>query len=270
MPSLVSQAGDAARFAFEEFFHGQIRNPHTRKAYLHALRVFSDWCHQRGIELVRVMPGHVGRYLDALDVAVPTRKVHLAALRRFFDELVMRHVIILNPALSVRSERYQAVEGKTPEIAIEHARRLLKGLEVTHSVGLRDRAIIGILIYTAARVGAVAKLRRSDFYEVADQHCLRFSPLNSRWPSFARSCSAPAIPAISSSTHSAVPAPLASPLRKVIAASLGSSVTVVSRTEHIAEFSRNCTPPTQRHPEPHPVPTAQTDLVEAAVKRAKT
>lgn len=165
MPSLVSQAGDAARFAFEEFFHGQIRNTHTRKAYLHVLCVFSDWCQGGGIELVKVTPGHVGRYLDALDVAVPTRKVHLAALRAFFDELVMRHVIILNPALSVCSERYQAVEGKTPEIAIEHARRLLKGLEVTHSVGLRDRAIVGILIYTAVRVvcrqaPAVGLLRR--------------------------------------------------------------------------------------------------------------
>lgn len=117
MPSLVSQAGDAARFAFEEFFHGQIRNAHTRKAYQHALRVFSDWCQGGGIELVKVTPGHVGRYLDALDVSVPTRKVHLAALRRFFDELVMRHVIILNPELSVRSERYQAVEGKTPSSA---------------------------------------------------------------------------------------------------------------------------------------------------------
>ncbi len=102
----VSQAGAAACFAFEKFFHGQIRNPHTRKAYLNALRVFSDWCQAQGIELVQVMPGHVGRYLDALDVAVPTRKVHLSALRRFFDELVMRHVVILNPALSVRSERY--------------------------------------------------------------------------------------------------------------------------------------------------------------------
>ena len=174
VPCWISQAGDAACFAFEEFFHGQIRNSHTRKAYLHALRVFSEWCQERGIELVQVMPGHVGRYLDALDVAVPTRKVHLSALRRFFDELVMRHVVILNPALSVRSERYQAVEGKTPEIAIEHARRLLKGLDASHPVGLRDRAVVGILIYTAARVGAVAKLRRSDFYEVADQYCLRF------------------------------------------------------------------------------------------------
>ncbi len=72
VPAWVALAGDAACFAFEEFFHGQIRNPHTRKAYLHALRVFSEWCAERGIELVQVMPGHVGRYLDTLDMAAAT------------------------------------------------------------------------------------------------------------------------------------------------------------------------------------------------------
>ena len=75
--------------------------------------------------------------------------------------------------LSVRAESYQAVEAKTPELAIKPARRLLKGLNVAHLVGLRDRVVIGILIYTAARVGAVARPRRSDFYEVAGQACLR-------------------------------------------------------------------------------------------------
>ena len=171
-PAWISQAGDAARFAFEEFFYGRIRNSHTRKAYLHALRVFSAWCTTQEIDLVQVTPGQVGRYLDSLAVAVPTRKVHLSALRRFFDELVLRHVLILNPALSVRAE--QPVEERTPEIGVGQARRLLKGLNISHVVGLRDRAVIGILIYTAARVGAVAKLRRSDFYEVAGQACLRF------------------------------------------------------------------------------------------------
>ena len=86
----------------------------------------------------------------------------------------MRHILILNPALSVRSERYQVIEGKTPEISVLHARQLLKSIDTSHPVGLRDFAVIGILIYTAARVGAVAKLRRRDFYEAGDQFCLRF------------------------------------------------------------------------------------------------
>lgn len=174
IPAVILNAGGAARFTFEEFFQGQIRNPFTRKAYLHSVRLFSDWCQGRGLELVRVTPADVGRFLDSLPVALPTKKLHLAALRRFFDALVMRHVLILNPALSVRSERYQVIEGKTPEISIEHARRLLRSIDTSHVVGLRDFVVIAILIYTAARVGAVARLKRRDFYESGDQSCLRF------------------------------------------------------------------------------------------------
>ncbi len=67
-------------------------------------------------------------------------------------------MVILNAALSVRTERHQAVEGKTPEISIEQARRLLKAIDCSRDVGRRDWAVIGILIYAAARVGAVAIL----------------------------------------------------------------------------------------------------------------
>jgi integrase/recombinase XerD len=174
VPELVRNAGPAARYAFDEFFYGEIRNEHTRKSYLHAWRLFSAWCCQQNIQLVHVAPGQVGRYLDGLSVAAPTRKIHLAALRRFFDQLVMRHVVLLNPTLSVRTERYQVIEGKTPEIAIMDVRRLLKQLNLVHPVRLRDRAVIAIMIYTAARVGAVAKLRRCDFYQAGNDYCLRF------------------------------------------------------------------------------------------------
>jgi site-specific recombinase XerD len=173
VPALVEAAGGHARFAFEEFLYGQIRNPFTRRGYLRAVRQFAKWCEERRLDLVRVTPADVAQHLDALPIAPPTRKVHLAALRRFFDQLVLRHVLLLNPALSVRGERYQVIEGKTPEISIEQARRLLRSIDTSHVVGLRDRAVIAILIYTAARVGAVAKLRRSDFYQSSEQYCLR-------------------------------------------------------------------------------------------------
>ena len=117
----------------------------------------------------------MGLYLDGLNYAPGTKKVHLAALRHFFDTLVTRHVVVLNPAASVRGDRLQVIEGKTPEIGVEQARRLLKRIDASHVVGLRDRAILGVLIYTAARVGAVAKLRRGDFYSVIDQYFLRFT-----------------------------------------------------------------------------------------------
>lgn len=175
LPAIVRSAGTAAHFAWEEFIFAQIRNPHTRAAYEHAVRKFLSHCHQLPRELHHVSPRDVAMYLDGLPLAPSTKKLHLAALRHFFDTLVTRHVVVLNPAASVRGERLQVVEGKTPEITIDQARRLLRSISTNHIVGLRDRAIIGILIYTAARVGAVARLRRCDFYESGDQFCLRFS-----------------------------------------------------------------------------------------------
>jgi site-specific recombinase XerD len=98
----------------------------------------------------------------------------LAALRHFFDELVRRHVVVLNPAASVRTERLQIIEGKTPEITAAQARTLLASIDVRHVIGLRDRAIIATLIYTAARVGAVARLRLGDLHDAGNQWCLTF------------------------------------------------------------------------------------------------
>jgi predicted DNA-binding protein (UPF0251 family) len=57
-------------------------------------------------------------------LATPTKKLRLATLRKFFDVLVVRHVVVLNPAASVRAERYAVVEGKTPEISAKQARKL--------------------------------------------------------------------------------------------------------------------------------------------------
>jgi integrase/recombinase XerD len=174
MPALVADAGPAARFAWEEFIYAKIRNPHTRAAYERAIRLFLGHCDRLGKDLAHISPRDVGTYLDGLSYAPATKKLHLSGLRHFFDTLVSRHVVVLNPAASVRGERLQIVEGKTPEISIEQARRLMSSIDVSTVIGLRDRAVIAILIYTAARVGAVAKLRRGDFYDLGDQHCLRF------------------------------------------------------------------------------------------------
>lgn len=177
LPAIVSAAGAGAEFAWDEFFKGQLANAHTRKNYAHAVRHFLDWCDHpdRRIPLVRITPGHVGDYLAGLELATPTKKLRLAALRKFFDLLVVRHVVVLNPAASVRAERYSVVEGKTPEISAKQARDLLKSVDFSTLVGLRDRAVIAVLIYTAARVGAVAKLTMKGLKNDGTQYSLRFS-----------------------------------------------------------------------------------------------
>ena len=138
------------------------------------MRRFLAWAEGQGVELTSITPGMVGQYLVGLGGSAAKRNQHLAALRGFFDRLVNRHVVILNPAASVKGVKEQVVEGKTPEITIDHARTLLASVETGHVVGLRDRAILATLAYTACRAGAVAKLRLGDFQHDGQQYTLRF------------------------------------------------------------------------------------------------
>ena len=64
----------------------------------------------------------------------------------------------------MKGPKHQVSEGKTPGITPEQARKVLSYIDTSHVVGLRDRAVIAAMIYTAARAGAVAKLRLRDFY----------------------------------------------------------------------------------------------------------
>jgi len=140
------------------------------------------------VALAAITPGMVGQYLTALGGSAAKRNQHRAALRGFFDRLVQRHVVLLNPMASVRVVKEQVVEGKTPEISIEQARTLLASIQVARTVktkegnevtqpllvGLRDRAILATLKFTACRAGAVAKLRLRDFQHEGTQYVLRF------------------------------------------------------------------------------------------------
>ena len=105
LPPAVERAGGAARFACDEFFYAEHHNPHTQKAYMAAVKLFLGWCEGRGVELAAITPGMVGQYLVGLGGSPAKRNLHLSALRGFFDRLVQRHVVILNPAASVQGRQ---------------------------------------------------------------------------------------------------------------------------------------------------------------------
>jgi integrase/recombinase XerD len=188
LPILVERAGVAGKFAWDEFFYAENHNVHTQKAYMAAVKKFLTWCEGQGLELPQITPGMVGQYLVGLGGSPAKRNLHLSALRGFFDRLVNRHVVILNPAASVRGVKDQVMEGKTPEMTIEQARTLMVSIRLSETVkneqgeeierplviGLRDSAILATLRFTACRAGAVAKLRLGDFQHDGSQYVLRF------------------------------------------------------------------------------------------------
>ena len=166
LPVLFSPTPAAARRTLE-FFTANIRNPNTRKAYARAVAEFAAWCEQTGLqELGAIEPVHVAAYVEQLQerLAAPSVKLNLAALRMLFDWLVVGQVMPMNPASSVRGPRHSVKKGKTPVLAAEEARALLDAIDISMLPGLRDRALIGLMVYTFARVGAAVGMRVGDVY----------------------------------------------------------------------------------------------------------
>lgn len=180
--SIIESSGPAASNRILEFFTAQIRNPHTRRAYAHAVKRFLEFCHSHGIRaLNQITPVIVAAFVESDPGSAPTKKLHLAALRHFFDYLVTGQIIPVSPASSVRGPAYSIVEGVTPAFGIEQVRRLLGSVDTSSVVGLRDRAILAILTYTACRVGAVSKLRVKHFAPEASQWILHLHEKRSKF-----------------------------------------------------------------------------------------
>jgi integrase/recombinase XerD len=166
VPALFA-ASDHAGMRFIEFFTANIRNPNTRRAYYNATCRFASWCQARGLgDLRRVLPVHVAAYVEEMQRSQsrPSVKQHLAAIRMLMDWLVVGQVTPANPAAAVRGPRHQVKKGKTPVLSAEEARTLLDSIETTSVAGLRDRALIALMTYTFARVGAAVGMRVEDFY----------------------------------------------------------------------------------------------------------
>lgn len=141
-----------------------MRNPHTREAYARAVGRFLAWCEGRGVRDLRALtPVVVAAYIEQLPASKPTVKQHLAAIRQCLDWLVTGGVLDTNPAASVRGPKYVIKKGKTPVLDTAQTRALLEAIDTDTIVGLRDRALIGAIVYTFARVSAVIGMRVQDY-----------------------------------------------------------------------------------------------------------
>jgi len=180
IPQFISAAGARARFRFVEFFAAHVRNANTRAAYYRAVCQFADWCASKRLDLASLNPVWIAAYIEELQALRPEPSVKqaLAAIRMLFDWLVIGHVIPFNPASSVRGPRYSVRRGKTPVLDAEQARHLLDSIKAGKLIGLRDRALIAIMIFTFARVSAVAAMKVEDYFQQGKRWSVRLHEKN--------------------------------------------------------------------------------------------
>src|SRR5215468_236045 len=148
-PILIERAGASTRKKFFEFFTVPIRNANTRAAYYRAIQQFLAWTERAGYQhLEDIEPITVAAYIEMLQrqVAPPTVKQHMAAIRMMFSWLTEKGVLAMNPAREVKAERFSRTEGKTPAFVEGEVQKLLNGLETFTHTGLRDRALLATLL----------------------------------------------------------------------------------------------------------------------------
>jgi integrase len=192
VPSMIAEAGSRASRRFLDFFAASIENDNTRMAYYRAVCSFFAWLEQHGIgELPDIEPFHVAAYLKALRVsdygdrafkrahggkadrqAAPGRDPHAVRLA------LVGQILAINPAHGMRGPKHVVKRGKTPVLTEDQARRLLDSIKVKKKVtlpdgsesevpllvGLRDRALIGVMVYTFARISAVVAMQVEDYF----------------------------------------------------------------------------------------------------------
>ncbi len=117
----------------------------------------------------------VAAYVEELgkEKSAPTVKQYLAAIRMLFDWMVTGNIIPVNPAAAVRGPKHVVKKGKTPVLTAEEARTLLDSIDTSHIVGLRDRALLSVMLFSFARISAVLGMRVEDYYHQGRRSFLR-------------------------------------------------------------------------------------------------
>jgi integrase/recombinase XerD len=165
LPAVIAQAGDHAARRFIEF-----HRHHPQPQHEAGLRQG-----RRGLpRMVRGARPHPARHRAGtrrrLHRAVyplqsrPHRQTALSRHRhavRLADQ--RRHHRLFNPAASVRGPKHLVKRGKTPVLTAEEARRLLDSIDTDSLIGLRDRALIAVMVYSFARVGAALAMKVEDY-----------------------------------------------------------------------------------------------------------
>jgi site-specific recombinase XerD len=148
----------------------------TRIAYYHAIGQFLDWCHRAGFRgLEDIEPITVAAYVGQHPGSPATIKQHMSAIRMLFSWLTEKGLLAMNPAREVKTEKFSRREGKTPAFDTDQVQKVLDNIDTSNEVGLRDRALLGTLAYTFARIGAVVNLKVEDYFQTGKRSMIRFS-----------------------------------------------------------------------------------------------
>ncbi len=151
----------------ETTWFANISNPQTRRAYQSDLTQFIAFVGiQTPTEFRQVTRAHILAWradLEKQELAGSTIRRKLAALASLFEYLCNQNAVTHNPVKGVKRPVVETQEGKTPALSNQQARQLLEAPPADTLKGVRDRAILSVLLYHGLRRGELTRLKVKDF-----------------------------------------------------------------------------------------------------------
>lgn len=165
-PNFVLRGGTALVSSYGRFF-SQTLNNNTNQAYANGVKLFCDYLTDLELEdILDVEPKHITELVSHMsdnEYGVATTRLYLSAVRMFLDNCVVDGLISVNPAKAVKLPRHSSRTGKTPVIIPEQVRQILDSIPCLTQADYRDRALIGLMVFSFFRVSAALSLSLSDY-----------------------------------------------------------------------------------------------------------
>ena len=162
----AAQFQDLAEIPPEAEWFANLNNAQTRRAYQADLKHFMAFIGiQRAEEFRQVTRSHVIAWRHELErhsLAPSSIRRKLAALASLFAHLCESNAVSHNPVDGVKRPPVETYQGKTPVIGDDEAAALLDQPDSGTLKGLRDRAILSVMLYQGLRREEVARLRVKD------------------------------------------------------------------------------------------------------------
>lgn len=153
----------------EAEWFANIPNPGTRRVYRDAIRDFTRFFGLSEPSRFRaVTRSHViawRRSLEARELAPATVRRKLSALSALFAYLCERNAVPVNPVDGVARPKEGSHEGRTPALGDNQARALLEAPSEATLEGLRDRAILSMLLHHGLRRAELCHLDVGDVHD---------------------------------------------------------------------------------------------------------
>ena len=154
--------------------YSNVKSAQTERSYRNAIKQLFGYCGEHGINPLQATDDDISAWLDYLraNKAAATVQMYLVAVRLFYAFLYARNYITQNPCKSgdllIKAQVTIKRNHKRDYLSVEKSKELIASLPATTVKGLRDRAVVGLMLTTGLRCIEVSRALYEDFRTAGD------------------------------------------------------------------------------------------------------